>query len=446
MRTVDRRVGVAGGVALAMAAALVVPGAGRAQAAGTLDHVLVTGQSLAEGFTSGPALSTTQAYGNLMLQAEFNGDTATFPAFVPLVEGVYPYPTETIASGLADSVASRNAGVRMVVTNNAKGSSTYAQLKRGTGPYQQGLDMVAAASQLATGQGDRDIVRAVAVIHGEDDGIVGNQHYAADLVEWQHDYEADVQAITGQSEPVLLMTDQMGSFLDTSTIPMQQWAAARDHPDRIVLVGPKYFLDYGVEDHLTNRAELILGEYYAKAYERQVRQGQRWTPFAPRRLTLCDRVITARFDVPAPPIRIDTGAVVAAAHLGFQFDDRTGESPGIAGVQLADATTVTITLDATPNPAAMRLRYAATADGDRTPDRRARGNLRDTDTWTGVSGVARPNWLVHFDEPVVQSCAAADVTTGVAPVPANVPTTGRRGPIRLWARLYARLVKLGLAF
>jgi len=445
MRTADRRVGAACGVALAIAAALVIPGADRAQAAGTLEHVLVTGQSLAEGFTSGPALSTTQPYGNLMLQTEFDGDTATFPAFVPLVEGVYPYPTETIASGLANSVARRNPGVRMVVTNNAKGSSTYAQLKRGTGPYQQGLAMVTAASQLAAAQGDRDVVRAVAVIHGEDDGILGNQHYAADLVEWQRDYQSDIQAANGQSEPVVLMTDQMGSYLDTSTIPMQQWAAARDNPDRIALVGPKYFLDYGVEDHLTNQAERTLGEYYAKAYER-IRQGQRWTPFSPRRLTLCDRVITARFDVPAPPIQIDTSAVVAAAHLGFEFDDLTGDSPGIASVQVADATTVTITLDATPNPAAMHLRYAATAAGDRTPDRRARGNLRDSDTWTGVSGVARPDWLVHFDEPVVQSCAAADVTTGVAPVPANVPTTGRRGPIRLWARLYARLVKLGLAF
>lgn len=439
-----RRIGACGVVVTAAVAALLATPP-TARAAGTIDHVLVTGQSLAEGFTSGPALSTTQPYGNLMLQVEFSGDTPTFPSFTPLVEGVYPYDTETIASGLANSVAARDPGSTMLVTNNAKGSSTYAQLARGTEPYAIGLEQVRSATALAAARGDREVVRAVAVIHGEDDAAIGNEHYAADLVQWQQDYQADIQAITGQTEPVVLMTDQMGSYFETSSIPMQQWAAARDNPGRIVMVGPKYFLQYGVEDHLTNVDERTLGEYYAKAYERIVVEGRSWVPFSPKRLTLCDRTITARFDVPAPPIQVDTNAVVAAANLGFEFDDSTGQSPSITGVQVVDPTTVAITLDASPNPSAMRLRYAATAAGDRSPSARARGNLRDSDTWFGVSGVARPNWLVHFDEQVVPSCAAADVAPGVSPAPSSVPHAGRRGPMRLWARLYARLLRLGLA-
>ena len=40
-----------------------------------------------------------------------------------------------------------------------------------------------------------------------------------DLVQWQHDYDTDVKAITAQTTDVRLFTDQVGSWTSTSAIP-----------------------------------------------------------------------------------------------------------------------------------------------------------------------------------------------------------------------------------
>ena len=392
----------------------------RAVAAGPIvHHILGTGQSLSQGLFSTPVLTTAQPYDNLMLGIGFSGSTRIYTGLTPLVEGGFPHDGETISSAMANSLTKNLGTYRSIVTRHGVSGFAYAALKKGTAPYADGMTQVTLAKQQLTALGLGHQVDAVTVIHGEDDSVPYGTPtpYEANLVEWQRDYTTDVKAITGQTNEVVLLTDQMGQN-QPSAIPYAQLAAANDNPGKIVLVGPKYFLQYASDvDHLSNVAERQLGEYYAKVYQQQIVEGRAWQPFQPTVAAACGASINVSFEVPNAPIVIDTTTVAARANLGFELSDPSGAA--ITGVTVTGLKTVRIDLSKTPAASGVRLRYAHTpVAGVTGQNHLAAGNLRDSDTRTGFSGNALPNWLVHFDQPVVNDC-----TVGV-PFPTTTTVAG----------------------
>ena len=399
------------------------PPSDRAEAAGpVVHHILGTGQSLAQGLLSTPALSTTQPYDNLMLGIGFSGSTRIYTGLTPLVEGGFPHDGETISSAMANSLSRNTGAYRSIVTRHGVSGFTYAELKKGTAPYADGMTQVNLAHQQLGALGLSHQVDAVTVIHGESDSVSYGTPtpYEANLVEWQRDYTTDVKTITGQTNDVVLFTDQMGQS-QPSAIPYAQLAAADHNPGKIVLVGPKYFLQYASDvDHLSNGAERLLGEYYAKAYQQQVVNGVAWKPFEPQIVRACGTSLTATFAVPAPPIVIDTTTVAARTNLGFELADGAGAT--ITGVTVTGANTVRIDLSKAPTNA--RLRYAhSPVAGASGQARLAAGNLRDSDARTGITGAALPNWLVHFDQAVVADCGTTPPTTTTTVAGATTTTT-----------------------
>lgn len=402
----------------------------------TYRHLLVTGQSVAQGLESVPVLTTSQPFDNTMLAFEWAGDTRVYTSLVPLVEGGYPHNGETIASSWANTArVMQGADFRAIVSRHGVSGYSYSQLAKGTVPYADGMAQVAKVQELLTANGDRQVVDAVAVIHGDADDVPYGQStpYAANLLQWQADYQADVRAITGQNEPVVLMTDQMGQFASvTSAIPFAQLDASRVAPGAVVLVGPKYFLDYVGNGHLSNVSQRLLGEYYAKVYD-SLRQGQGWTPLSPKSATWCGATVRLQLHVPAGPLVFDTTQVAAAQDYGFEFADGSGAPPTIDQVAIAGPDTIELTLSRAPgsNP---RLRYAFTA-GPGSGDW-ARGNVRDSDPTVGLSGTPLSNWLVHFDEPITQNCTPGPTTTTVpvattttlSPTTTTRPTSTTSGP------------------
>ena len=407
---------------LVAAFAYLRPPVERAAAAGpVVHHILGTGQSLSQGLFSTPALTTTQPFDNLMLGIGFSGSTRIYTGLTPLIEGGFPHDGETISSAMANSLT-RNLGVyRSIVTRHGVSGFTYTELKKGTAPYVDGMTQVSLAHQQLGALGLSHQVDAVTVIHGESDSVAYGTPtpYEASLVEWQRDYTTDVKAITGQTNEVVLFTDQMGQN-QPSAIPYAQLAAADHNPGRIVLVGPKYFLPYASDvDHLSNGAERLLGEYYAKAYQQQIVNGVAWKPFEPQIVRACGTSLTATFDVPSPPIMVDTTAVGARANLGFELADGAGAT--ITGVTVTGADTVRIDLSKAPTNA--RLRYAHSPVAGATGQAHlAAGNLRDSDTRTGTSGTALPNWLVHFDQAAVADCGTTPTTTTTVAGPTTTTT------------------------
>jgi hypothetical protein len=281
----------------------------------------------------------------------------------------------------------------------------YSAIMKGTAAYANAMAQVAAGSTIAGAMGETHAVRAVAVIHGESDHIGGNALYDQNLLQWQIDYETDVQAMIGQSLPVPMFFCQMSSFTAygsaTSAIPALQLAAAAARPEKMYVVGPKYFLPYTDGVHLTGDGERWLGEYYAKAFARVLVDGQPWLPLRPREVARAGTVVTIAFDVPAPPLVLDDVLVTNPGNYGFEFADDSGAPPAISAVELVDDVTVEITLASEPTGANPRIRYAFTGvpNAPAGPTTGARGNLRDSDVTPSRFEYLLYNWAVHFEVP-----------------------------------------------
>lgn len=378
--------------------------------AASLHHVLISGQSLSQGALS-QVVSLEQPFENVSFVTGVRAGGAGLDSFIPLVETWDGSQGETLASGMANLLSQRavDAGGshRSLFSAHGVGGQPYSALRKGTGPFANGMAQVAAGLALAQAAGEAYAVRAVMIVHGESDHLGNNANYDLDLLEWQSDYQADIQAMTGQTLPVPLITDQMSSFSAygsaTSAIPQLQLEAARNAPDRIVLMGPKYVLGYVPDGvHLTGEGERWLGEMYAKVFERVLIEGEPWRPVSPREITREGAEITVRFWVPAPPLVLDEVIVTNPGNYGFGYTDSSGAPPTITSVALAGEDSVVITLSAVPVGGNQRVTYAmnGVAGQPAGPTTGARGNLRDSDATESRHGYALFNWGVHFDEAV----------------------------------------------
>jgi hypothetical protein len=368
-----------------------------------VNMILSTGQSLSVGATGIPALSKAQPYDNRMFVTGVLAGATGLTSFVPLAEG----SVETMSSGLANLVTklARDAGGGhdLLVSVHGVGGIAYSGLKKGTTPYATGMAQAKAGLDVAVGLGKTFQIRAVTTVHGESDHIANNLAYEANLVEWQHDYETDVNALTGRAGVLPMFQTQMSSWTKfgqaTSAIPYAQLAAHVNNPGKIVLVGPKYHLPYASDGvHLTNEGYRHMGEDYAKAYRRVLVEGGTWEPVRPKSVVRADKVITITFHVPAPPLVLDTAIVSNPGNYGFEFVDDAAVTPGIAEVKLLPPDKVQITLTATPTGANKSVHYAAggVAGASAGPTTGPRGNLRDSDATPSRNGYQLYNWCVHF--------------------------------------------------
>ncbi len=384
-----------------------------------LNHILSTGQSLSLGVGGWGVLSDTQPYNNLMLDGS---------SLVPLVEtgGI-----ESMSSGMANSLTAQIVGTNndFAVTMHGVGGSSYSVLKKGTTPYQNGMDQVLAAKNAAALLDRLYRVIGVTVIHGESDSQ-SNSAYEDYLVEWQNDYETDVKAITGQKGSIPLFTDQMGSFTSfrnvaTSVIPIAQLAASENNPEKIILVGPKYFFDYMDGTHLTAYSYRWLGEYYAKIIKKVVFNQESWKPLSPNQIVRSGNVVYAQFNVPSGPLVFDTSLVSARENYGFEFVDDS-LSASIVSVEIFNSSTVKIVLDSAPTGSNQLLRYAYTgtvgAPAGAQSSGSAAGNLRDSDNSPSLYGNTLYNWSVQFSKalsvdneaPLVSGVTTTVSTTSVS--------------------------------
>jgi hypothetical protein len=387
-----------------------------------LNHVLGTGEGLALGVFGTPPITTVQPYSNLTFATgAMSGDT-NLTSFIPLVEGdVVPgtiVPVETMSTSFANAIT-RVARTQFVVglppgktshdllvsVHGARGAP-YAALKKGTAPYAAGLAQAQAGRDLAVAAGQSYVVRAVTNVHGESDSEAGNTAYAANLLEWQTDYETDIRAITGQSDPIPMFVSQPSSWTrgsglpTTSLIPGAMLDAHVAAPGKVVLVGPKYHLPYAADGvHLSAVGYQQLGEEYAKVYRRVILEGKPWEPVRPMAVTRVDAEIFLDMYVPSPPLTFEDLRVTDPGHAGFEWVDDGPDTPSIVAVIILNGKTVAIQLSHAPTGGHHRLRYAFTGvpgvpAGPRTGPR---GIIRDSDPTMSVAGVPLYNYCVHFD-------------------------------------------------
>lgn len=413
-----------------------------------INHVLITGQSNSVALSGRPVLTTTQPYANLMFDTgvmPMSGcdgagcrTYATPSRFVPLVEGdnFFSWQAETAASSLANEaslLASKTpvGAHKILVSLHGRSGNTYWCLRKGgcdykpgyLSPFEQGMSEVRSAKALADAAGETYAVRAVATIHGESDHYsytVGSQEFPMDgsdgtpkklasyadaLLEWQADYEAEVKAITGQTEPVPLFVSQIAGWNDAtySKVAQFQLEAHTRAPGKVILIGASYMLPADEADckHFTAVGQQRLGEYFAKAYARVVFDGLPWEPLRPKSVTVTGSALDVDFLVPAPPLVFDTDTVKPAENQGFSYYDAAGAPVPITGVEITGPSRVRVTL-ASPPASGGHLWYAQNQAPNTCigPNRGARGNLRDSDATPSQTGNPLFNWAVNFDVPV----------------------------------------------
>lgn len=331
-----------------------------------LQYVVVTGQSLAMGTSSAPALTLTQPYGNLRTNS-------TYTSMYALTED---------GGGEGGWAAMCNAwtklaGVRCGTRSYGVPGTAYAGLKKGTAPYANSISGVTGSRSWWLGQSGSNTFMAagVALVHGEADwtGNIDAATYAGFLREWQQDYTADLNAATGQTGPRPLFTTQNHSWTHQTTgrlqpvtssgangTPLGHWEAAKQYWPEIILCGPKYQLPYSYDGiHLINYGYRQMGAMYARCIERTL-AGRPWKPLSPMAIRRQGARVEVRLHVPAPPVAVDTAQVAAAANYGFEFAQTGGNAVTITGVRLAGPDRVVLDLSAEPTGTNQRVRYAYT--------------------------------------------------------------------------------------
>ena len=218
----------------------------------------------------------------------------------------------------------------------------YSALKKGgsSSAYADSIAAVTKAFSLLAAS----VVPAVFCVHGE--ANASDVNYAADLAQWQSDYEGDIQAATGQVNAVPMFVSQwqkdrigLGQFLD----------AYLANPTKTILVCPKYFLPHSDSLHLTSAAYVILGEYYAKAYRQVVIQGQTWTPLRPLSISRIGAVVTLQYTGMVGNLVFDTTTVTQQSdgNYGFVYSN-SGVTVSSVAITDAAAGVVQVTLTAPP--------------------------------------------------------------------------------------------------
>ena len=374
--------------------------------------ILHTGQSLAEGgvggdfvpgispptyptraltFTGGPVgLVTANLGASLTALAEPSRVTIATSFCRNVIEDIPAVPQEVIYHG------------------QAWGGKNYNALKKGgsSGVYERILAQVANAKA----RRPAIIYRSINVIHGEQDGLDNNTSYSSNLIAWRQDFNNDVQAITGQVVNMIMFICQVDSSagygftggIDSTGFPSQlEQLAAHKSSSFVRLVCPKYQFAYYDHSHLTNNAQRLLGEYYAKATATRINTGA-WEPLRPSTITGAGNTVTVSFVGAVGNLVFDTTLVQPAANQGFAYRDDSGRT--ITNVAISGSQVI-ITLSG-PIGANPKLAYAynngASGTANQVAGLGSRGNLRDSDTAVSAyDGTTRLyNWCVIFKENV----------------------------------------------
>ena len=379
----------------------------RLSAVTDIHHILSTGQSLS--FGNGFRLTTSQPSGQTNKTMD-----ATYQLGTNIVDLTANNAGEVPDFGWCAQLTTMAGAYQIISTKHGLGATNYDGLKRipaspgspitGTTQYQYGQTQLANVRAAAITAGLNSIVVAVDCIHGEANKTDSAATYAGYLVQWQKDYQWDVQQVTGQTGTHPFFTDQVHSTAsqDGNIGPtLGQWQAARQNVGKIFLVCPKYMLTYADGLHNDNYGARLLGEYHGKAMYQVLVLKRGWIPLCPRSINRVGAVIYCRFWVPVLPLVIDISQPNMGDKgpgKGFEYFDDSGATPAISSVSVS-GDMATITLASTPTGVVESLAVAYTGSGALDSTTRQMSNIRDSDSVVGaLSNKPLYNWATTFRE------------------------------------------------
>lgn len=369
-------------------------------------HIVSAGQSLAIGIGATAWTLKPQCANRLrtlQIGVSLSNQDATLNAadclpLKPLTANTLEAPVVQQANQLQRIGAlPSNAGV--VASAHGRGGLALADLDKGTLYYTNSITAVTKAKEEATAAGLSYRVPYIDWIQGENDRASAAGVYLTALLGLQADYDADVRAISGQSEVVPLLLDQISNWtaynIDVSLVPFDQLAAARQYPSLFYCAGPKYWLATVDGIHMTSLSSRRLGAMHARAGAAIIK-GEAWLPTHCTSAVRAGNVVTLKFHTPEGRLMADTINVANPGNLGIRWVD-DGASATVTGVQVNLDNTVTVTLSGAPTGANGYIGIAdiGTSGAAGGPTIGPRACLRDSSTDKCGDGLPLYNWACH---------------------------------------------------
>lgn len=290
-----------------------------------------------------------------------------------------------------------------------------ADLGKGSEPYTKFLHDIETAYQSAKEHGWDFVMPALCWMQGETDMTsYPGTDYRQLFLQFVKDINHDVKHITGQQQNVEIICYQSNPITracnfnplaydcSETSVPETQLELVRDHP-AFHASGPTYPYDI-VNDviHIDGTSQKKHGVLVALAALDILKRQKHQRGLLPRKVQYHDKEVIIDFNIPYPPLTLDTIQVTNPGHYGFSVITPDNRDI-VEHVFLQDDQ---VHLKCCESPMECCVRYAI--NGEKMKSGRLygpRGNLRDSqgDSITiTIQGKTFPihNWCYQFDMPI----------------------------------------------
>lgn len=278
-----------------------------------------------------------------------------------------------------------------------QGATTIANLSKGTVPYQRFIENILSAYETARERGWDFTVPAICWMQGESD-IVDNPstNYHDMLTRILKDMNEDILQITHQRDSIPFICYQANSLTRAENFNANSYACHETKvPQTFVNLlcnnnhfwasGPTYpYTCVNEIIHIDAEGQQSIGGLAAKSVINIIKNKDRFIGLIPLQTSVSDNVVTLEFNVPNPPLTLDTIQVRKANLYGFSVINQKDQD--IAQSIVIDENTIKI--QCSESPINCRVRYAVNGDYMKSGNLHGpRGNLRD----------ATNHWCYQFD-------------------------------------------------
>lgn len=283
-----------------------------------------------------------------------------------------------------------------------QGATAIANLSKGTLPYQRFIENIQTAYETSQERGWDFIIPAICWMQGESDIVdYPNTVYQDMLTQIWKDMNDDILQITQQKDSIPFICYQSNSLgravnfkSDTyhckeTEVPQTFVNLLLDNP-HFWASGPTYpYACVNEKIHIDAQGQQSIGALAANTVSRIIKDKSRFRGLIPLKATVFDNIVRIAFNVPNPPLTLDT-IQVSKAHL-YGFSVINDKNKDIA--QSIDIDNNSVKILCSESPIGCRIRYAVNGDYMKSGNLHGpRGNLRDSNN----------HWCYQFDLPSIK--------------------------------------------
>lgn len=343
-------------------------------------------------------------------------DISPFKQFFKRITRYQKRSFELTIYGMAEVLADNTGRDTLIcIFPCGKDGAFIADLGKGSKTYKKFLHDIGTAYQSAKGHGWDFVIPALCWMQGETDMTrYPKTDYRKLFLQFVENINQDIKQITRQQQDIEVICYQTNSVARAKNfnpttyncpealVPEIQLELVRDDPS-FHASGPTYPYDYVNEIiHIDGTSQKRHGALVALTALDILKHQEHQRGLLPMKAQYHDKEVIVDFNIPFPPLTLDTILVTNPGHYGFSVITPDNRDI-VENVILNDSRVHLICLE---SPKDCRIRYAI--NGEKMKSGRlhgARGNLRDSQGDSiriTIQGKTYPihNWCYQFDMPI----------------------------------------------